>query len=121
MEATMDYRSRREYFRTQRGRYFKTNRAGKARILEEAGAMLGLHRKSVIRALARAGVSDEAPAGPGKPARYGPEHLRHLKALWNLIEQICSKRLAVALPDWQPLQCEAQERQSPRSRRPRGD
>jgi hypothetical protein len=102
MEATMGYRARQEYFRTQRKRYFSANRAGKERMLDEAGAMFGLHRKSVVRAFARAVGAGEPPRR-GAPARYGAAVLRPLKALWKLTGQVCSKRLAVALPDWLPF------------------
>jgi len=102
MEATMDYRARQEYFRTQRKRYFESNRAGKERMLDEAKAMFGKHRKSLVRAFARAVQAGESPRR-GTPARYGPEHLRPLKALWKQTGQICSKRLAVAVPDWLPF------------------
>src|SRR5450830_934146 len=102
MEATMGYRARQEFFRTQRKRYFEANRAGKERILDEAGAMFALHRKSLVRAFARAVPAGDPPRR-GTPARYGPEHLRPLKALWKRTGQICSKRLAAALPDWLPF------------------
>ena len=102
MEATMGYRARQEYFQTQRKRYFEASRVGKARMLDEAEALFGEHRKSLIRAFARASARRAAPRR-GAPARYGPDHLRHLKALWGLTGGLCSKRLAAALAQWLPF------------------
>jgi hypothetical protein len=102
MEATMGYRARQEYFRTQRRRYFASNRAGKARMLDEAEALFGEHRKSLIRAFARA-PRRSAPPRRGARTRYGPEHLRHLKALWRLMGGLCSRRLAAAMATWLPF------------------
>src|SRR5664279_3280881 len=70
MEATMGYQVRREYFRTQCKRYFEANRAGKEGMLDEAQAMFGLNRKSLVRAFARA-LQPGGPPRRGTPARYG--------------------------------------------------
>jgi hypothetical protein len=100
MEKKMSAASREEYLRIVRARYPKANRAEKARILTEGCAVLGIHRKSLIRALNR----PESSAHPkcGHPAVYDAEVLKPLKDLWKLADYPCSKRLQALLPLWLP-------------------
>jgi transcription initiation factor TFIIIB Brf1 subunit/transcription initiation factor TFIIB len=46
-------RSIEEYAEAVRGRYFRSKKAGKTRILDEFVAVSGLHRKAVVRLLNR--------------------------------------------------------------------
>jgi len=72
----------------------------KSRILDEFCANCGYHRKAALRLLHR-------PLASGRPKRSGPkpiyepaEVLPVLKAVWLASEQLCSKLLRAALPEW---------------------
>jgi len=98
METTMGYGARQEYFQAQRKRYRQASRAQKGRILDEACALLGMHRKSVIRALGRA-PGRRKRRGP--KSRYGaPEILATLKVFWLKAQQPCGKRLQPIVKLW---------------------
>ena len=96
----MSYGARQEYLRAQRGRYRRTGREGKSRILSECCDLLGMHRKSAIRALNRLGGSHRRVRG--RPPRYGPEILVALKTIWLAANQPCSKRLKAIVAFWLP-------------------
>jgi len=97
----MSYPSRQEYFRTQGARYRKASRSEKSRILDEACALFGLHRKSMIRALSASGRRPTDKAG--RPPLYRDKTLlKTLKAIWLAAGQPCSKRLAALLSAWLP-------------------
>jgi hypothetical protein len=96
MDTKMSAPSKHEYLRLLRQRYPQANRAEKARILTEGCAVLGIHRKSLIRALNR----PAQPAHPqrGHPAVYAAAVLKPLKEMWKLANYPCSKRLQALLP-----------------------
>ncbi len=94
----MTRRSILEYAQAVRGRYLKSPRKTKTKILEEFVATTGLHRKSVIRLLNRV----SGPAGgkrQGRPRRYGLEVMAALKVAWEATDCLCSRRLCPFLPE----------------------
>lgn len=98
----MGKHERRAYLEAIRGRYRKANRVGKARILDEFCAVCGYHRKYAIRLLGR-----KRPVSPprraGRKPRYDhPQLLEALRRIWLASDQLCGKRLKIALPLWLP-------------------
>ncbi len=91
MEGAMSYRSWQEYVASQRRRYRRARRAEKGRILDEGCVLFDVHRKSLVRAFARNAKRPRKRRGR-KPG-YGPEVLKHLKAIWLASGQPCSKHL----------------------------
>jgi len=96
----MSLSSKREYLARIHGRYQRAGRAHKSRILDEFCATCGYHRKAALRLLHR-------PLRLGPPKRSGPkviyepaEVLPVLKAVWLASDQLCSKLLQAALPEW---------------------
>jgi transposase InsO family protein len=96
----MSLSAKRETLVRIHGRYQRAGRPHKTRILDEFCATCGYHRKAALRLLNRA-----LPTGP--PKRSGPkiiydpiEVLPVLKALWLASDQLCSKLLNAALPEW---------------------
>ena len=80
-------------------RYERGSRDDKGRILEEFCKVCGYNRKYVIRILNRA-VSWLA-GKPGRASKYTePVFLKTLKRLWFDTDQICSKKLRLAIPVW---------------------
>jgi hypothetical protein len=90
-----------KYIRDLARRYTRASRPRKTALLDEACAVLNMHRKSVIRALARA--RRPKPKPPGRPVVYGPDVLKALSEIWLAADQPCSKRLVALLPIWLPF------------------
>ena len=96
----MSLSSKRESLARIHGRYERAGRPHKTRILDEFCATCGYHRKAALRLLNR-----PLPSGP--PKRSGPkityepvQVLPVLKAVWLASDQLCSKLLKAALPEW---------------------
>ena len=96
----MSLSAKREALARIHGRYQRAGRPHKTRILDEFCATCGYHRKAALRLLNR-----PLPAGP--PQRPGPKRtydpaavLPVLKAVWLASDQLCSKLLKAALPEW---------------------
>ena len=94
--------SRQEYLAAILKRYHhQSTREEKGLILQEFCAVCGYHRKHAIRLLNR---RRKRPRGrPGRrPVYHSPEFLTALKRIWLVSDQMCSKRLVAAMPDWLP-------------------
>src|SRR5688572_25096898 len=96
----MSLSAKREYLARIHGRYQRGGRKHKSRILDEFCLNCGYHRKAALRLLRR-------PLGSGKPKRSGPKIIYEpavmlpvLKAVWLASDQLCSKLLKAALPEW---------------------
>ena len=107
-DLTMSLTSKREYLTKIHGRYQRAGRPHKSRILDEFCLNCGYHRKAALRLLNR-------PLHHGASKRSGPkliydpsELLPVLKSVWLASDQLCSKLLKPALPEW----LEHQERRS---------
>mgnify|MGYP003403061716 CR=1 FL=1 len=99
-EPTMSLSAKRESLVRIHGRYERAGRPHKRLILDEFCATCGYHRKAALRLLNR-------PLSPGPPKRSGPkiiydpvEVLPVLKVIWLASDQLCSKLLKAALPEW---------------------
>jgi hypothetical protein len=86
-----------EYAATVRGRYGRSRKREKGRILDEFCQTAGLHRKAAIRLLGR-GRELAAVPKKGRPRRYGPEVTEVLVKLWEAGDRMCGKLLAAVLP-----------------------
>lgn len=79
------------------GRYVRSGRDEKTRILDEFVAVTGFHRKHAMRLL-RSGVS---PGGAGpRPGRrvYGEAVRAALLVVWEASDRVCGKRLQAIIP-----------------------
>ena len=96
----MSLSAKRESLARIQGRYQRAGRPHQRRILEEFCATCGYHRKSALRLLNR--PLRTAPfKRPGPKIIYEPaEVLPVLKAVWLASDQLCSKLLKAALPQW---------------------
>src|SRR5581483_2668884 len=82
------------------GRYQRAGRPHKKLILDEFCALCGYHRKAALRLLNRP-LSTSAPKRSGPKIIYDPVVvLPVLKAIWLASDQLCSKLLKAALPEW---------------------
>ena len=79
--------------------YQDTGKAGKGKKLDEVCSILRYHhRKSGIRAINRA--SQKASKSRGRQKKYSEISMYHLRKLWLKTDQMCAKKLVVALPVW---------------------
>ena len=72
----------------------------KTDLIEEVSVFLGITRAHAIRCLN--GRSRVPGKRPGPKRRYGADELPHLKRLYHLLGQPCSKRYKIALQGWLP-------------------
>src|SRR5215204_4653130 len=99
-EATMSLSAKRESLARIHGRYERAGRLHKRRILDEFCATCGYHRKAALRLLHRP-LSAAPRKRSGPKLVYDPAQvLPVLKAVWLASDQLCSKLLKAALPEW---------------------
>lgn len=98
----MGKQAKRAYLEAIRGRYRKAKQADKTKILDEFCAVCGYNRKYAIRLLGRK-KSTAPPRRVGRKPKYThPQLLETLHRIWLASDQLCGKRLKVALPLWLP-------------------
>jgi hypothetical protein len=96
----MSLSAKRESLARIHGRYQRAGRPHKSRILDEFCATCGYHRKAALRLLNRP-LPTAPPKRPGPKRTYEPAQvLPVLKAVWLASDQLCSKLLQAALPEW---------------------
>jgi hypothetical protein len=96
----MSLSAKRESLARIHGRYQRAGRPHKSRILDEFCATCGYHRKAALRLLNRP-LPTAPPKRPGPRRTYEPAQvLPVLKAVWLASDQLCSKLLQAALPEW---------------------
>ena len=96
----MSLSAKREALARIHGRYGRAGRPHKTRILDEFCATCGYHRKAALRLLNRP-LRTAPPKRSGPKVLYDPaEMLPVLKVIWLASEQLCSKLLKAALPQW---------------------
>lgn len=84
-----------------RSRYQQRGRTGKGRLLDEFCDQYGYERKYAIRLLRRTPRLSAKSSPPGPEPRY--EGIAEVvERIWLAAEQLCGKRLAMALPLWLP-------------------
>ena len=96
----MSISAKRESLARIHGRYQRAGRPHKSRILSEFCATCGYHPKSALRLLNHP-LRSAPPKRSGPKVIYDPvEVLPVLKAVWLASDQLCSKLLKAALPEW---------------------
>lgn len=99
--TSMVYNEKRIYLEAIRKRYRKAKRDRKSKILDEYCEVCGYNRKYAIRALGN--HKKKKRARPGRRPWYdGEQILTPIKAIWLAGDQMCSKKLKVALKEWLP-------------------
>lgn len=85
-------------------RYKYANRQQKSKLLEELCAVSGYHRKHAIRLLNKRKKRQLREMGKrGRPEKYPSNlYLEPLKNIWLSTDQLCGKRLQMAMPLWLP-------------------
>ena len=79
-------------------RYKRSSKKEKTIILDEFCATFKKNRKYMIRVLN--GYRSYKGKKRGRKNTYSDEAIQHLKRLWVSMEQMCSKNLVAAIPEW---------------------
>ena len=91
-------------------RYRTAKKNEKSIILNELCDMSGFHKKHAIRLLNMPKKIQQPRINIGRPSLYPAKlYLEPLKRIWLLSDQLCGKRLKMALPLWLPHYGEAYE------------
>ncbi|MEW6156890.1 MAG: integrase [Verrucomicrobiota bacterium] len=105
--------TRKEVLTKLRRRYSNAGLEHKRKLLDEAQALLGYHRKAAIRALRTAPIEHGPRIITGRPITYEPELLLpYLRPIWQATDYACGRRLEAMLPEWIPAY-EQHERKIP--------
>ncbi len=96
----MSQQTKREYLEIIRLRYRAAARGLKTIILDEFCANTKLNRKYAIR-LIKSGLKTKKNSG--RKAFYSQSAFSHLKRIWLLSEQPCSKRMVGLMRNWLPF------------------
>jgi hypothetical protein len=104
MDANMSENTKKEVMLKLRSHYLRGGPVYRRKLIDQAVALMGYHRKSAIRALS----VGPAPARMvsnigGRPRKYDERLLLPpLKKIWLCGQQPCGKRLVAMLPEWIP-------------------
>ncbi len=93
--------SRKELISATKGRYLKSGKKAKGKILDELCASAGYARKYAIAILA-AGYNNDRAATMGRKARepkYGSDVMLAVEKIWELLDFPCGVRLKPSLPE----------------------
>ena len=109
----MSQTTREEVLEKLRRRYRNAGAEHKRKLLDQAQALLGYHRKAAIRSLRATTVVRGPRIITGRPVMYEPALLqRWLRPIWAATDYACGRRLVAMLPEWIPAY-EAHERRLP--------
>jgi hypothetical protein len=96
------------YLKNLSKRYRAANKVTKGIILQELCEASGFHRKHATRLLNIGRRKQKKRLKTGRPKIYPDNvYLEPLKRIWLLTDQLCGKRLKMALPIWLPFYGEA--------------
>jgi hypothetical protein len=89
------------YLECFKGRYRRSNRENKSKLLNELSDIYGYNRKYLIQFFR--GLTGKKYERKGRKRQFEPkELLAPLKKVWLATDQMCSKRLKAAIPLWLP-------------------
>lgn len=101
----MSHKEKKAYLSAIRKRYRKANKELKSKILDEFCAVCEYHRKYAINLLSQPFRRKRPkPKKRGSRSIYNHSHIvKPLTKIWLATNQMCSKKLKVALPIWLPF------------------
>lgn len=94
--------TKKEVLREHLGKYLKASRQRKTEILNHLEAVMGMHRKALIRALSNEQMQSRMKPRkkPGPPVVYTPDVTAALKDIWKIAGEICAERLTSIIYDY---------------------
>lgn len=97
----MSKQTKNEVMSKLRWRYQSAGREHKTKLIDQAVALLGYHRKAAIRALGAAAAVPRIGVITGRPKEYDAAELRPvLRAIWSAANYPCGRRLVGMMADW---------------------
>lgn len=97
----MSLNSRRELVKKAKGRYLKSKRKEKTKILDELCKNTGLDRNYLIQILsAKIDLSYQNPISRKRREKYGGYIIAKLKKIWEIFDYPCGQNLAPMLPEY---------------------
>mgnify|MGYP001489799202 CR=1 FL=1 len=91
VEDAMTINERRTYLKRMLPRYRAANHAERGRLLVEMEAMIGMHRKSLIRLLASSSLARQ-PRHTARKRAYGPAIAAIIGIVWESLGYVCAER-----------------------------
>ena len=92
------------YLKKLSKRYKASTKSEKSLILKELCETSGYHKKHAIRLLNAKAIKKSQKKKQGRPKIYPDKaFLEPLKRIWFICDQLCGKRLKMALPLWLPF------------------
>lgn len=84
------------------GRYLRVNKELKGEILDHLEAVVGMHRKAIIRRFKVLQMRNPHywPDGRGRPLYYTPDVTYALKEVWEISHGLCAERLRPILSEY---------------------
>jgi hypothetical protein len=95
-DEQMSIDERRKYLRRMQERYESADRRHKGTLLDEMHAVIGLHRKSLVRLLAAKGL-ERHPRQRQRGRTYGVAVEQAVVRIWISLDGICAERLTLTL------------------------
>jgi len=96
-EEQMSVDERRKYLKLVAPRYAKAGRRERSALLTEMAAVMGLHRKSLLRLL-HGPTLERTPRRPRlRRRRYGAAVADVVRVVWESLDYVCAERLRPAL------------------------
>jgi len=97
----MSKQAKNEVMNQWRRRYQTAGREHKKKLIDQAVALLGYHRKAAIRALGAEPGLPRIGVITGRPREYDQARLRPvLRAIWKAANYPCGRRLVGMMSDW---------------------
>jgi hypothetical protein len=113
MDKMINQTTREAVLKKLRWRYQSAGAEHKGKLLDQAQALLGYHRKAAIRSLRALRVERVPRMISGRPVSYEPRVLLPwLRPIWQATDYACGRRLVAMLPEWIPAY-EQHERRMP--------
>jgi hypothetical protein len=101
MESGMSTQTKIEVMNKLRRRYLTAGLEHKKKLIDEAVALFGYHRKAAIRALGARPPVPRVAVITGRPREYDEVALRPvLRTIWSAANYPCGRRLAGMMADW---------------------
>lgn len=97
----MSQKSKKELIKKAKGRYLRSTKESKGKILDELCANTNLHRKYLIERLsAKIDLNYANPINQKRKETYDANDVFYLKKIWEIFDYPCGQRLEPMIPEY---------------------